>query len=486
MARTGFAYLGREFKPRIDNKTGRQIGYILDKDRKVGFDFDNKEHAIVISRSGGGKTYTANVLIEEMIDNINTPFAAAIIDRRENYSTFHVPNDNKDELEPWAFQLPGDVLPGALSSYTILVPCKDASKFPENSFDGTFALDPASFTDGMFAATFNLDPLEDQQVNLFREARLAMLERRKKFGLYDLVALIKERGNEFGFKTATMDALSTRLKALAALGIFIEGVPPINESIHEMSATIFDFSMSSHVTAKIFVEFLAEQLLENRTRMDLIVKNADRTGKRVKKPTDYLPPIYLVIDEAHEYFSDHSILNKCFKEGRNVSLMMMAISQSMDLTKHVYENITNILVGPMVLADEIDAVHKMIPVDITPADFKRKVRALKPGEFLYYNTTEQTENKIKIHPRKTRHLATTKIKDERQYFIDDELGIVTKPNKRVLVIDMSCGHEKECTINCEGRTGDFEDGYVIFDDIERDGKPVRCNLLTEKDLEVID
>jgi hypothetical protein len=164
------------------------------------------------------------------------------------------------------------------------------------------------------------------------------------------------------------------------------------------------------------INFLAEKLLALRRQITRMVLRAKTSEILIDKPTWYIPPVQIVLDEAHNYLQRNPVLRKVIKEGRNCALMMTAISQSPDLTRDVYANITHIFCGPLVYEDDIMAVRAMLPIDLSPKEFKQKVHNLVTGTFLYYNVDAKTEQLIKVRPRRTLHPASTDLKDERKYF----------------------------------------------------------------------
>jgi len=193
--------------------------------------------------------------------------------------------------------------------------------------------------------------------------------------------------------------------------------------VQDGRATVFDLSMSSNYTARILVNFFAEQLLLLRKQVTRLVTRAKVQETKIDKPEWYVPPTQLVIDEAHNYLPKNPILRKCIKEGRNCGLMVTAISQSPDLTRDVYANITNLFIGQLVYDDDILAVKAMLPFEKGPKEFRKQVKDLTPGSFLYYNIAEKRETCIRVRPRKTLHPASTELLDERRYFNGESIPV---------------------------------------------------------------
>nr|MDO8114942.1 DUF87 domain-containing protein [Candidatus Sigynarchaeota archaeon] len=407
------AFIGRTFKP-IYNKDQQLSRIELDKYNVVCIDLSKKQHSFIISKSGGGKSYLAGVLVEEMI-RLMENYAVVVVDPMGIFNTLKLAN-NTQEVTKWNEQVPGDVVAVGMDRCVIWVPSGDKEKFLQGTYDRVFALKASDFSYGTLCYAFDMDFLEPQ-VNLFRKCQAELRkERGQGYGLEQLIGHVREHGHELGFQVQTIEALITKLDALHELGIIDANAPEIHEMICEGNAAIFDVSQSSGYAAKVLVNFLAEKILSLRRQITRMVVQAKVDEQQIEKPGWYIPPVSLVIDEAHNYMQQNPVLKKCVKEGRNCGIMLTAISQSPDLTRDVYANITHLLVGPLIYDDDIAAVRAMLPIETSPKEFKQKIHKLTKGVFLYFNVDDKTEQLIKVRPRRTLHPAMTELDDERKYF----------------------------------------------------------------------
>lgn len=408
------AFIGRTFTPIKDHRT-KKITYQLDPKERVEIDFTRKQHTFIIAKSGGGKSYLAGVYAEELV-RVMENYAVVILDPMGIFSTLNMPNSNYTELEAWNTQVPGDIRASPVNRCKIWVPAGDADQFLPGTYDRKFAMRAHEFSHGTLCYAFDLDPLEPQ-VNLYRKSQHGLVSHGERtYSLGRLVTYIRENGHEMGFQTQTVEALVTKLDALAELGIIAEDGPAIHEIIRDQEVAVFDLSLSSTYTAKILVNFFAERLLLLRRQITRMVTEAKVRETQIGKPEWYIPPVQFVLDEAHNFIPRSPILKKCVKEGRNCGFMMTAISQSPDLTRDVYTNISHIFVGPLVYDEDIAAVKSMLPISQSPKEFKSRVHALTTGTFLYYNIDEKTETLLRVRPRSTLHPASTELRDERKYF----------------------------------------------------------------------
>lgn len=407
--------IARDTTPRYDadrNKTDT-LGHPL------VMDFSRKEHTYIIAKSGSGKSYAAGVLSEEMVPP-DANYAAVIIDPLGIFGTLGLPNDG-DEVDAWNKEVGRtEIVPAGLENYKVWIPAGDQDAFEPEMYHQTFALGPSQITYGTLCYAFDLDPLEPQ-INLYRKAQRMMYKRDPEYSFGDLYMVIREEGRDLGFQTQTIDALTSKMDALAELNIVARrgwGVD-LHDMIRPGQVIVFDLSMSSSYTAKIVLNFFTEKLLTLRKLITKRLCHAKRAGEKVTIPY-YIPPVQLIIDEAHNYFPRNPTLKRFVKEGRNVGCMLTAISQSPDLTRDVYANIVHLFVGQLVFEDDINRVRAMLPVAKSPREFQREVKSLDVGNFLYYNIDTKTERKVRIRPRRTLHPAKTEIEDERKYLTNPD------------------------------------------------------------------
>lgn len=414
--------MGRPFTL-VGNGKGRVVGYRIDPVNATRVDFSRKQHSFIIAKSGGGKSYLAGVYAEELA-RVMENYAVVILDPMGIFSTLSMPNTNEGELDAWNEQVPRDVVPGAVANTRVWVPAGDARQFLPGTFDQEFSMRAPEFSHGTLCYAFDLDPLSPQ-VNLYRKCQNLLLAENAGYTLQDLIGYIKENGQDsLGFSVATVEALTTKLDALAELGIITKQGPALHDVVREGCVAVFDLSLSSMHTARIIVNFFAEKLLLLRRQITRMVTEAKVKETQIEKPAWYVPPIQLVLDESHNFMPGNTVLKRCIKEGRNCAFMMTCISQSPDLTRDVYANISHLWVGPLVYDDDIAAVRAMLPIETPLKEFRQKVRALETGSFLYYNIETKQETLVRVRPRRTLHPASTELRDERKYFKQAKAGSI--------------------------------------------------------------
>jgi len=409
------AFIGREYKPVWDPKKKEIVRLNLSTQDPLFLDFTRKQHTFIVARSGGGKSYLAGVYAEELSRRVEN-YGVVMLDPMGIFATMNHANPEGDEFAAWNAET-RDNLAGSPMACQVWVPEGDAKHFQGlGERFRTFALEAPEFSAGTLCYAFDMKIL-DPQVNLYRKAQEHLLKTRGgTYTLEELIELVRLSGAEDHFQPQTVEALVTKLEALHELGIISREGIPINEAVREGRVSVFDLSMSGSYTAKIIVNFFAEKLLWVRKRVTRLVTRARVTETQVEKPAWYIPPVQLVIDEAHNYLPRNHVLQKCIKEGRNCGVMITAISQSPDLTRDLYANITHLFVGAQVFDGDIAAVKAMIPVERSPKEFRKQIKSLTTGCFWYYNIDKKIEKRVRVRPRYTLHPASTELTDERKFF----------------------------------------------------------------------
>jgi uncharacterized protein len=415
--------IGRKYTTKyIPNKP---LQYVLDPRDPLQIDFRRKEHIFVSAKSGSGKSYGAGVLVEEIIRELEN-YAVTIIDPMGIHNTYDTPNRGS-EVKDWNDQIYNrqdgrpEIIPQGLTKFKVWIPAGDVKEFETDAYHQVFSLRPIDITPDILCYTFDMEIL-DPMMNLFRRSRAHTIqEYGENFELGELFADIKDNGKDsYGFKDQTIDALLSRLHALRELGIISNTGIGIHEVVQEGEVNVIDISMSSTFTGRIIVNFFAEKLLNLRKKITRKLAQAEKKSQMIHID-NYIPPTLLFLEEAHNYFQtstqSNAILTKFIKEGRSVGCMLAAISQSPDLSKNVFANITHLFVGQMTFDDDIMGIKAMLPIEKKPAEFREQIKSLGIGCFYYYNMNTKEEKRIMFRPRLTMHPAKTELSNERKFLL---------------------------------------------------------------------
>jgi hypothetical protein len=368
------------------------------------------------------------VMIEELINAENNPFATIVIDPLGNFATMKIPN-RSGEIETWnkAVKKQKEVEPKGMDpkKLKILIPQESVTKFDKLMYDSIFSISPMNLTDDLLGYAFDFDPL-DAQASLYHKVRYRLIKESKeskvKFSLDDII-------NEVSlaeYHPQTKDSLIRKLESLRGLGLVTNEAPEIYDLVKSNECLIFNLSQSSTYTNRIIVNFFAKQLMEYRSlitsKINLAKIKLELEEKNWRQYNDwYIPPVKLIIDEAHEFLPNNPTLATYIKKGRNLGCTIGFISQSADLNKSAYANLSHLFIGPMRFDEDINTLRALTATERSPDNFKKLVKQQKNGCFVYYNLNElDSEKVIKVRPRMSLHPAGNKPENERKYIITPE------------------------------------------------------------------
>jgi DNA helicase HerA-like ATPase len=431
-------YLGREGIPDFsDNKMKINLkDKNPDKVKKVFLDLSNFEHFAFFGKSGSGKSYALGVLIEESVIQ-NSPFATIIIDPLGNFSTMEIAN-RTNEIENWNKELNRRDIDQNYAKKNhdiikrktkIMIPAESTEFFDPLMYDETFSINIRSLDENLFCYAFDMKST-DPMISLLTRAKKRL--KGTKYTISDLITDIELGSGHH----ATKDALVRKLEILESLNLVTNDAPEIYNIVHENETLIFDLSMSSEYTNRIIVNFLAKQLMKYRH----IITGKKNCSKKLiareaiewrKYNSWYLPPIRLIIDEAHEFIPGNKVIKKVITQGRNKGFLLGVASQSADLSKAIYENITHVFIGKMKYEEDITAVKKLTATELSSQKFKALVKSLGKGMFLYFNDDCQ-HILMKFKPRYSFHPASSKLENEKKYLI---IGNKKKPKTSTKIED---------------------------------------------------
>jgi uncharacterized protein len=398
--------IGREYQT-ITRKDG-SIHFAILKNKPLFLDFSEKQHIFICAKSGSGKSYLAGVIAEE-ITRHSKNMCVVILDPMGIFETLDTPNDQK-LVDEWNSQLDSpDVIPKGIRILKF-IPAGDKDKFDPDTYDQTFAIRPRDFGPGSFCYTFDIDPLEPQ-VNLYRKAQKTAFNKNPDFTIQDLEMEMTDNGD---FNPQTKMALKTKLDALIELGILTNEGKPIQQIVQEGKIIVLDLSMSNDYTSRILVDYFANTTLYWRKKVFKQLLKAEKDKCKISMP-DYICPVHLIIDEANWFFHGSTALKYYIKKGRNCGCILTAISQSPDLTRDLYSNITHLFIGQITYDDDLDAIRHMMPFIRKPQEFAKQIKNLGKGCFLYCNSESKQEVCIKVRVRQSLHPAETKLQDEHQF-----------------------------------------------------------------------
>ncbi len=268
---------------------GIEIGQLRYHDLPARLDLTKllRKHVAILSQSGGGKSYTAAVVIEELLDRLPEQgrVAAIIIDVHGEYASLAAPNGGADYSDRVTIIRGKDIRIG--------VPSLSSYQFQE------FAPDIS-------------DTQLRELYHVLDELHKEMKSGKGPFGLDEVIARIE---HDSEIHKQLQQALLGWLFNLQALGIFAKvDFPRWDKIVEPGKAVIIDLSDTISLRKKqVIVAYIARKLFNLRKR-----------GR--------IPPFMLCLEESHQFVPQESAISKRIietiaREGRKFYASLMLISQ---------------------------------------------------------------------------------------------------------------------------------------------------------------
>ena len=276
-------------------KTGAYIGRLFKhKNIKIYLDINTmvQKHVSILAKTGAGKSYLAGVLLEELLKkNVTT----VVIDPHGEYSSLKYPAKKTDLHQEFGISPRG---------YTSKI--KVFSPDPELNKAKPLRFTLASVTPRELLNLINLDAR--QYLIPLRKAMDLLKTSRQFFDLRDIIRVLESEDNP------SLSPLIAQLEYLAEMGIFARKGTRIDDIVSQGKLSIINLRGIAPDIQEMVVQRLAMALFELRKR-------------------DKIPPLMLVVEEAHNYAPQQGIaastkiLRTIASEGRKFGLGLMIISQ---------------------------------------------------------------------------------------------------------------------------------------------------------------
>ncbi|KXA90315.1 hypothetical protein AKJ39_00805 [candidate division MSBL1 archaeon SCGC-AAA259J03] len=274
----------------IDEEGGINLGKIRYHDLSAKLDLTKllRKHVAILAMSGAGKSYSAAVLIEELLDRSEERgrVASVIVDVHGEYTSLAKSGEGVDYSDRVS------VFRG--ENIKIGVPNMSAYQFRE------FAPDMSASQARELSRVIN-------------QLRSEMRSGKGAYGLGDIIGKVKENGES---NKHLRRALLDRLYELKSLNIFEKNdYPSWRELTKPGESSILDLSRVFNLRKKrVILSYFSRKLFNKR-----------KSGE--------VPPFVLLLEEAHQFAPSQSsaiskpILKKIAREGRKFYASLALISQ---------------------------------------------------------------------------------------------------------------------------------------------------------------
>ena len=302
------------------DKQGAYVGHLRNYDIPVRLDYNAlvQRHLAVIASTGGGKSYTTGIVIEELMP-LNLPIP--IFDIHGEYPTLKYPNRDATGPQLNRFGLSVESNVNKVIEYTI------------SGRKGTYQLrldnKNLSVDDIIKLNSRYATRMSNNQIGLLRNAVKYLVEKKGEYDLDDLIRVIELEKKNPRIKEAILQVLEN----IKGYGIFDNQPGETAISIPQILASNKVHILNlSEIEEELLREIIVAKVLED-------IFNYKKESRNIGRE---LRPLVLVMDECHNFVPEgrmmHTtpIIQKIAKEGRKMGLGWVFISQRpQDINKKV-------------------------------------------------------------------------------------------------------------------------------------------------------
>ncbi|MBO8182471.1 MAG: ATP-binding protein [Archaeoglobus sp.] len=356
-------------------KKGVYLGLIEDTDIRVNLDVNSlvQKHCCILAKTGSGKSYTAGVIIEELIERGVPMF---IIDPHGEYSSLKHANDNPDELEKMGYY--GISPRGYADRIRVYVPPN--SPFVDKA-DGVLKLDGLSLTPEEIIELTGITN-STQQALLYQAIKNL---KGRDYTIEDVIAEVEELKHNAKF------GLLGHLEKILESNLFGRDATPIELLLQKERAVVLDMRGSPPEHQDLIVSRVCSMLFELRKREEV-------------------PPGMIVLEEAHNFIPERGfgktvstqILRTIASEGRKFGLGLLVISQRpARVDKNVVSQCNTQIILRITNPNDLTAIKK--GVEGLTAETVDEIKRLPPGTALVVSPELEKPVIVNIRVRKSKH-----------------------------------------------------------------------------------
>ncbi|MGA9141359.1 MAG: DUF87 domain-containing protein [Methanocella sp.] len=363
---------------------GTDLPVMVDRNKLV------QKHMSILAMTGSGKSYTAAVIMEEMMEK-DVPLL--IIDPHGEYSTLKYPNDDGD-IEELSNRF--DVDPRGYEDVTIYTPanlktCEYADK--------VLRLNGRNLKPGEIIQ-YAPGELNNSEIGLVYEAVNQLMDDRRNFTIKEysikdvLMEIQSSRSNQ---KWAVINKLEPLINAE-----FLSDRPtPVQELFTKGRASVVDMKGVNPDVQQIIIARLLSQLFEAR-----------KAGA--------VPPGLVVVEEAHLFCPERGflkttsgeVLRTIASEGRKFGLGLMIVSQRpAKVDKNVLSQCSTQIIMRVTNPNDLKAITKSL--EGISSELEEEIKRLPPGVALFVSPDIPRPIMVQVRVRRSKHGGTsTEISDE--------------------------------------------------------------------------
>ncbi|HJH31505.1 MAG TPA: DUF87 domain-containing protein [Methanosarcinaceae archaeon] len=333
-----------------------------------------QKHCSILAKTGSGKSYTAGVLLEEMLDR-NIPLL--IIDPHSEYASLKkAASPDSGDFKKYCISPKG-----YSSQVTIYTP---ANKVINPVADEVFRLNGTNLTVRELTAIFP-DNYTSTHMGILYEA---VQKLKAEMETYTLDDIIFEVGND---KSKAKWNVISLLEEIRETGILSTNPTSIEELVQKGRAAVIDFKGVSPDIQSMIVARLCTNLFEARK-------------------VNRVPPGMLVIEEAHNFAPERGfsktasseVLRTIASEGRKFGLGLMVISQRpARIDKNVLSQCGTQIIMKVTNPNDLKSISKGL--EGVNSYVEEELKRLPPGIAMLVSNDIERPVLIDIRVRKAKH-----------------------------------------------------------------------------------
>jgi len=354
------------------SKGDMYIGLLKGYDIRVELDANTlvQKHCSVLAKTGSGKSYTAAVILEELLDK---KVALLIIDPHGEYASMREPNKDGDfakfKVKP--------------AGYNVVV-YTPADMAVNPRADRPFRFEGLNLGARELA---RMIPHESSsgQLGLLYEAISALRGETDAYTLEDIIDQVVRSNSKVKWN------LVNHLESLLELGIFSGTATPLEELLHPGRASVIDMTGIIPELQSMIVARLLSEVFEARKRR-------------------LISPGMVVVEEAHNYIPERgtgnaastNIVRTIAAEGRKFGLGLMVISQRpARVDKNVISQCNTQIIMRVTNPNDLKALSKGL--EGMTSDLEEEIKRLPPGVAMLVSNEIERPITVSVRPRKSRH-----------------------------------------------------------------------------------
>ncbi len=333
-----------------------------------------QKHCSILAKTGSGKSYTAGVLIEELLEK-NAPLL--IIDPHGEYITLKY--ENRSEEERKQMEKFGISPKGYATKVVVYTP----ANFSINpAADKLFRIDGINLS---VNELYDLFPLSDAQLGVLYQSINEIKAEKEFYTIEDIIKKVSES------KSSAKWRIIHFLEKIRETGILSDSPTRIEDLVKVGEASIIDMKGAEPKLQQLIVYRICKEVFESR-----------KMGK--------IPPFMLVIEEAHNFCPERgfekaissNILRTIASEGRKFGLGLLVISQRpARVDKNVISQCNTQIILRVTNPNDIRALSRGL--EFMSSEMEEEIKRIPQGVALLSSPSIEMPILVDVRVRRSEH-----------------------------------------------------------------------------------